>query len=99
MAFWKKSEDPWDIDPNPSAARLQNRRKKPPVCWIPSGGIGTLCGRNGQETREKSGASAGEVPLVRQGHGAGLPLRAAGAAFTGTGASPPGKALWLGAGT
>ena len=48
---WKHDREtppPIGTSPPINAARLQNRRKKPPVCWIPSGGTGTLCGRNGR---------------------------------------------------
>ena len=71
MAFWKKSEDPWDIDPNQRRTASEPAEKAP-------GLLDTLRGdwdamrAEWQETRE-SEASAGEVPLVRQGHGAGLP--------------------------
>lgn len=45
--FLEKSADPWDIDPD--ERRLASEpAEKLPVCWIPSGGIGTLCGRNGR---------------------------------------------------
>ena len=61
MAFWKKSEDPWDIDPD--ERRLASEpAEKPPVCWIPSGGIGTLCGRNGRRNGKSCGCRRRSAP-------------------------------------
>ena len=65
MAFWKKSEDSWDIDPDERRLASEPAEKAP-------GLLDTLRGdwdamrAEWQEKREK-------LPLVRQGHGAGLP--------------------------
>ena len=47
MAFWKKSEDPWDIDPNQRRTASEPAEKAPGLLDTLRG-IGTLCGRNGR---------------------------------------------------
>ena len=69
MAFWKKSEDPWDIDPDERRLASEPAEKAPGlVDTIREEWDGRAAGEAG-----KAAAAAGEVPLVRQGHGAGLP--------------------------
>ena len=93
MAFWKKSEDPWDIDPNQAPARLQNRRKKPPVCWIPSGGIGTLCGRNGRRHGKSLKLPPEKCPWCGKDMEQGFLMGGRGVVWHR--GIPAGKALWL----
>ncbi len=92
MPFWKKSEDPWDIDPS-------KRRPAPKPAEKAPGLVDTIreewdaMQKERQEKREKAGAAAGEVPLVRQRHGAGLPYGSRGVAWHR--GIPTGKARWL----
>ena len=72
MAFWKKSEDPWDIAPDQRRTASEPAEKAPGLLDTLRGGLGRYAGGMAGETG-KAATAADEVPLVRRGHGAWLP--------------------------
>ena len=71
MAFWKKSEDPWDIDPNQRRTASEPAEKVPGLLDTLRGGLGRYADGMAGDTG-KAETAVGEMPVVRQGHGAGI---------------------------
>ena len=67
MSFWKKGEDPWDIDPDKRKPAQEPEKAAPGLLDSLRGHAGRAAGEAG-----KAAAVAGEVPVVRPGYGAGL---------------------------
>ena len=61
MAFWKKSEDPWDIDPDERRLASEPAEKAPGLLDTLRG-IGTLCRWNGRRNGKSCGCRRRSAP-------------------------------------
>ena len=70
--FLEKERGPLGHRPQSTPHGFRTGGKRTGFAGYPSGGLGRYAGGMAGDTGE-SEASTGEVPLVRQGHGAGIP--------------------------
>ena len=73
MAFWKKSEDPWDIDPDQRRRLASEPAEKAPGLLDTLRGDWDAMQVEWQEKREKLRLPPEKCPWCGERHGAGLP--------------------------